>query len=253
MTGQIGGTATATAVATDGAVDAALSALAIDSTSDCLSLAVMKDGVPAASQYEDIGRRTTQEILPRIDALLKGAGLDARALDLLLVARGPGSFTGTRIGLAVAITFAQLTGRPLIGVDSLHLLAAQTDPAEQRRFVVLLNCARDEVYHAAFRWRAGRLAMEGQIALSSLAGLLPELGQTPVVLRRFNPGLATTAETEAAFARLTILPLRHAHPDAVRLLALGVPQYLEAPQRTWPRVTPIYLKSEAFRKWRPAR
>jgi tRNA threonylcarbamoyl adenosine modification protein YeaZ len=228
-----------------------VNALAIDTSSDVLSLALLREGALAGSVYDAIGRRTTQEILPRLDALLRAAGLTPRDLDVLVVGRGPGSFTGTRIGMAVALTFAQVTGCPLVGVDSLRVLAAQSAPTPGQAFPVLLNCARDEVYHARFRWEAAGLARTSAMALRRLESLLPELGGEPVLLRRFNPGAGTTPQVEAAFAALTPLPLCHAQPDGVRLLAAGLGAWRAEPARDWRRVEPIYLKSEAFRTWRP--
>jgi tRNA threonylcarbamoyl adenosine modification protein YeaZ len=229
-----------------------LNALALDTSSEMLSLALLREGALAGAEYEALGRRTTQEILPRIARLLAGAGLTPRDLDVLVVGRGPGSFTGTRIGMAVALTFAQVTGRPLVGVDALRLLASLAEPGAGEAFPVLLNCARDEVYVARYRWRGGALARETGMALRPLASLLPELEGEPVVLRRFAPGAGTRPETEAAFAALARRPLRHAQPDGVRLLAAGLGRYLAQPGRAWRRVEPIYLKSEAFRTWRPA-
>ena len=244
---------------------AGLNILAVDTTSDFLSLAVMKGGVPGDAPYEALGRRMAREILPRIDALLKGAGLKADELDLLLVARGPGSFTGTRIGMGVAQTFAQVLEIPLLGVDTLTLLAAQTDPGESRPFHVALNCARDEVYHARFRWKDGIAQMEGAIALRRLETLAPEIGDAPVMLRRFGkedgraPGNHTAArpaansrdpDTERRFAALNEMSPVHPRPDGKRLLAVGGPRFLARREGPWPPVLPLYLKSEAFRTWK---
>lgn len=228
-----------------------LNTLAIDTSSDTLSLALLSAGGLAGARYEAMGRRTTQAILPEIGALLADARLGPRDLDVLVVARGPGSFTGTRIGMAVALTFAQVTGATLVGVDTLRLLAAQSEPTEGPAFPVLLNCARDEVYTARYRWSAGALARESGMALRRLGSLLPELEGEPVVLRRFHPGVGADAETEAAFAALPQRPLRYAQPDAVRLLTVGLGRYLGGKGSAGERVEPIYLKSEAFRTWRP--
>lgn len=243
-----------------------LNILAVDTTSDYLSLAVMRDGVPGGAPYDALGRRMAREILPRIDALLKEAGLKAGELDLLLVARGPGSFTGTRIGMGVAQTFAQVLEIPLLGVDTLTLLAAQTDPADPRPFHVALNCARDEVFHARFRWREGMPEMEGEIVLRQLATLAPEIGGEPVMLRRFGRedgrGLDNGAaqgtvakthrdpDTEARFAALNLVSPIFPRPDGTRLLAVGVPRFLARREGPWPPVAPLYLKSEAFRTWK---
>jgi len=248
-----------------------LNILAIDTTSDFLSLGVMADGLPGDAPYEPLGRRMAREILPRIDTLLKGAGLAPGDLDLLLVARGPGSFTGTRIGMGVAQTFAQVLGIPLLGVDTLTLLASQTDPAQSEPFHVALNCARDEVYHARFRWEEGMPKMQGEILLRKLETLIPEIGGAPVMLRRFGredgqvpaaqtPGAQTAAsqtpqrpgdpETDALFASLNTLTPVFPRPDGTRLLAVGEAAFLAGREGPWPPVLPLYLKSEAFRTWR---
>lgn len=235
-----------------------LNALAIDTTSDCLSLAVMRAGSPVAAQYEALGRRTAQEILPRLHALLHEADLEPRALEVLLVARGPGSFTGTRIGMAVAQTFAQVLNRPLLGVDTLTLLAAQADPAGGEAFHVLLNCTRDEVYHARFGWAGGRPRMTGEIILTTAGALSGEIGQAPVVLRRFAPrgpaprpgnGNSPADPHAAAFAAFRPMALKHARPDGLLLLEQGLAAYRARPGGPWPVPEPLYLKSEAFRKW----
>ncbi|MBI4084032.1 MAG: tRNA (adenosine(37)-N6)-threonylcarbamoyltransferase complex dimerization subunit type 1 TsaB [Candidatus Lambdaproteobacteria bacterium] len=230
-------------------------ALALDTTSDMLSLALLKAGRPAASHYAPCGTRTAQVALEVIDGLLRSAGLELGRLDVLVVARGPGSFTGTRIGLAIALTLGQVTGRPVIGVDSLHVLAAQTGPADPRTFHVVLNCVRDEAYHAPFRWEGGRLRCLAPIALDRLESIAAQVGAAPVVVRRFEP-VARGGEGrggEALLAALTPMALRHPQPDGLRLLAVGLPLYLERPGGPFPRVEPIYLKSEAFRTWqRPA-
>jgi tRNA threonylcarbamoyl adenosine modification protein YeaZ len=225
-------------------------ALAIDTTSDMLSLAVLRAGVPAGSLYTLRGTAIARTILAEIDALLRGADLTAEALDALFVACGPGSFTGTRLGMSVALTLGRVLGRPVLGVDTLSILAAQTDPALAGTFHVLLNCAREEAYHATFRWRDGQVETVNEIRLTTLALAASEIGHAPCVLRRFEPA---SAAGNAFVSGLTLVPLLHAQPDALRLLAVGLPRYLARPEGPFPAPAPLYLKSEAFRTWQPER
>jgi len=232
-----------------------IDALAIDTTSDYLSLAVLRAGEPAGSHYALCGTAIARTILHEIEALLRGAGVAPEALDVLFVACGPGSFTGTRIGMSVALTLGRVLGRPVLGVDALSILAAQTDPDLGETFHVLLNCVRDEVYHAPFRRRDNEVEALAPIRLTTAAQAAAEIGQAPCLVRRFEtaqPGI----DAQAGLGPLTGLkraPLRHAQPNALRLLAVGLPRYLARPGGPFETPTPVYLKSEAFRTWRPAR
>ena len=200
------------------------------------------------SHYALCGVQAAKRIFAEIDALLAGAELAPRDLNLIVAALGPGSFTGTRIGLALAQTFAQVLDCPLIGVDTLQLLAAQTEPGRDAVFHALLHCARDEVYHAPFRWSESAPERTGDIGLTVFAELPAIVGEAPVVLRRFDPA---STQGEDIAATLRHLPLRHPFPDGLLLLERGLTRFRATPAGPFPPPRPIYLKSEAFRKWRP--
>lgn len=222
--------------------------LAIDTTSDYLSLALLRAGAPSGDCYEFRGTAIARTILGEIETLLARAGLPPNDLDVLFVARGPGSFTGTRIGMSVALTLGQVFQRPVIGVDTLSILAAQTDPARRGPFHAVLNCARDEAYHASFRWRHGELDMLDEIRLTTVDLAVEEIGSAPAVVRRFDQARGPHA---AALARLKRAPLLYPQPDGLRLLAVGMPIYLSRPGGPFQAPVPLYLKSEAFRTWQP--
>ncbi len=222
-------------------------ALAIDTTSDYLGLALLKDGRLAANHYKPAGTEMNRTILLVLEGLLAGAGLTLGALDLIVAACGPGSFTGTRIGLAVAKSIAMVQGRPLVGVDTLRLLAAQTKPEPERPFHAALNCVRDEVYHASYRWGPQGLEPLGGMAMTTLAELPNLAGKAPVVLRRFAP---EQPGHEQDLARLSPAPLARPHPDGELLLGEGLRIHRACGSGPLPPVEPIYLKPEAFRTWK---
>ncbi|MCZ6843290.1 MAG: tRNA (adenosine(37)-N6)-threonylcarbamoyltransferase complex dimerization subunit type 1 TsaB [SAR324 cluster bacterium] len=223
-------------------------ALAIDTTSEFLGLALMKAGRLAANHYEATGTEMNRSILTVLDDLLARAALKLEDLELIAVARGPGSFTGTRIGLAVAKSFALVQGLPLVGVDTLRLLAAQGEAAEGECFYAVLNCVRDEVYHAAFRWEGEGPQPLGEIGMSTLAALPELVEEAPVVLRRFPP---EQPGHEESLAKLNRLPLRHPAPDCALLLSEALRMHRAHGGRPLSPAEPIYLKPEAFRKWKP--
>ena len=149
-----------------------------------VALADLENGattVTCISQTELGGRAASAELMPAIDAMLRKAGLDLRALRTLLVVNGPGSFTGIRVGLSTAKGLAHATGIPVVAISRLAVLASLADM--QGDFLALLDAGRNEFYAR----RAGRewLASFEEIATVADTGV-------PLVIA------AAGAETQAA-------------------------------------------------------
>lgn len=120
--------------------------LAADTSLPILSVALVKDGALAgALALEGRGSRN-EKLLPAIDWLLAENGIDRRTLDLLAVTRGPGSFTGVRIGLATMQGLALAIGR-LICAMSTHEAAAYGEPGQ---VAIVDDAGRGESYVSHF-------------------------------------------------------------------------------------------------------
>jgi tRNA threonylcarbamoyladenosine biosynthesis protein TsaB len=127
--------------------------LSLDTTTRTGSAAVLRDDTVLAV-IEGEGQRTHGERLPaELHAVLRAAGVDLTEIDLLAVARGPGAFTGLRIGLAAMQGIALVTGRPVVGISALDALAAATYASlgvAEARIGVWMDAARGEVFAAAY-------------------------------------------------------------------------------------------------------
>jgi len=93
--------------------------LAFDTATNVATSALVADGAV-------LGERTSipRTLLEDLDALLRDASLDTGDVDALVVGTGPGSFTSTRIGLAVARGLAFALGVPAAGISTLDALAS---------------------------------------------------------------------------------------------------------------------------------
>ncbi len=124
--------------------------LSIDTATDSCGVAVTDGGRPAA-EFIMVGRGThTRHLMEVIHRTLSAAGLELAGLDGLVVGRGPGSFTGLRIGMSTVKGICAATDLPVVGVSNLDALAHQGTHA---RFPVcaLLDARRGEVYCRRYR------------------------------------------------------------------------------------------------------
>jgi len=96
--------------------------LALETTWDLASVCVVADG--KVRSEERPGRQTiARDLVPWCERLLAELGLGPQDLGAVAVDIGPGSFTGTRIGVATAKALAQALGIPLFGIPSLDVVA----------------------------------------------------------------------------------------------------------------------------------
>jgi len=127
--------------------------LALETSAKVGQIAVLRDGELIESVTLDAERRTTQSLTPGMIALLQQVGWKPQDVDLIAVVEGPGSFTGLRIGVAVAKTFAYAAKCEVLGVNTLEVIAAQVPPnlSEQVDQVsVVLDAQRQQFFCQTF-------------------------------------------------------------------------------------------------------
>ncbi len=128
--------------------------LTIQTASPAGSVA-LSDGAHLLAEFNLDSRKTpTEWLLAAIEDLLVKTGLTKDSLDAIGIVRGPGAFTGLRVGLATAKGLALALGCPLVGVSSLQCLAMQL-PFTQMPICVMLDARKQEVYSCLYRWESG--------------------------------------------------------------------------------------------------
>lgn len=130
--------------------------LAIDTSINVLGVAVANEKKVIAELITNEKKNHSVRLMPAIDHLLKEVDLNPKQLDRIIVAEGPGSYTGVRIGVSVAKTLAWSLQIPLVGISSLEVLAYNG-----RYFpgVVspLFDARRGQVYTGLYRFEQGAI------------------------------------------------------------------------------------------------
>ena len=126
-----------------------MNVLAIDTSTETLALAVHR-GDSWASLCVRRGLQHSSGLLPLAAGLLEELGMSASDLELLVCSRGPGSFTGIRIGLATAMGISHGRGIPLVGVSTLDAIALPW-AAYDGDVCAVLDARKGKYYAALFR------------------------------------------------------------------------------------------------------
>ncbi len=126
--------------------------LAVDTTTNVLSVAVTEGGIVLSEYSIDHGRTHSQKLMPVLSDVLENIGLKPSDIDVFASANGPGSFTGIRIGLTAIRTMAQVTGKPVMAVSTLLGLAYNAS-FTKGRVCAVLDARNNNVYCGVYSFR----------------------------------------------------------------------------------------------------
>lgn len=131
--------------------------IALDTASDCMHLAI-DTGNTYMSMTKSAGRRFSEELVPQMISLCNDAQIKLSDLDLIVCANGPGSFTGLRVGMAVAKGVALGAGIPLVSISTMDMYQY---PVQNQSSVVIpvLDARKSRFYCAVFK-NGMRLSMD---------------------------------------------------------------------------------------------
>lgn len=140
--------------------------LALDTATTACSVAVVSGDVLLAERNWVTDQSHSRHLMGMVSGVLQDGGLSLNDLDAFGVSRGPGSFTGLRIGIGAVKGLAYATGKPVAGVSSLEALAAQGETGGL--VCSLLDARKGEVYSCLYRLHRRRPQPVGPERVSSL-------------------------------------------------------------------------------------
>ncbi len=212
--------------------------LAFDCSTQSCSVALLRDGRILAWRAEAMARGQSEALMPMIEATLADAGLAWKAVDLIGVTVGPGTFTGIRIGLAAARGMALAGHVPVAGVGTCEAIAHAV-PFEERRgrtLLVAVDSKRADLFVQAFDPDLTPLGppagMTPEQAVRSISGPLLLAGDAAGHLGALRPDAALSRGGSFPDARVVarLSEVRHAAGRALP----PEPVYLRPPDVTLP-------------------
>ncbi|EKB19130.1 tRNA (adenosine(37)-N6)-threonylcarbamoyltransferase complex dimerization subunit type 1 TsaB [Aeromonas veronii] len=229
-----------------------LKILAVDTATEACSAALLV-GDKLFSRWEEAPRDHTRKILPMVQAVLEDAGISLSDLDAIAFGRGPGSFTGVRIGISVAQGLAFGAGVPLIGISTLAAMAQgayRLDGAEQ--VLTAIDARMNEVYFGRYELIDGRMQLVGDEVVSEPAALVDVRGKLAGPVTCVGTGFETYGETLSGLAdELAVSQVRF--PAAEDMLPLARAAWLAGEAVPVEQATPVYLRDKVTWKKLPGR
>lgn len=214
--------------------------IALETATEACSAALWNDGElrwllePAAT------RRHGELVLEQVRQLLTEAGLGPAQLDAVAVGRGPGAFTGVRLGLGVAQGLAFATGIPVVPVSTLAALAQQGADRGAREILAVLDARMREVYWSLLQTGADGLVAPADESLTAPQDVRVNWGTGP----RLALGSGLSAHSELV-PRLGLIEREidaGATPCAREVAMLAVAAYARGEAVPPEQARPVYLR-----------
>lgn len=132
--------------------------LALDTSEARGSVALVRDREPIAAVEHPSEVDYSAWLLPAVEGLFDQASRNMRSVDLLAVATGPGSFTGLRVGLTTVKAWAEVYGKPVVGVSRLEALARSRQSESAIFKAAFYDAQRGQIFSALYESSRGTLA-----------------------------------------------------------------------------------------------
>ena len=231
-----------------------LSILAIETCSETCSVALSHNG-ESRQLISSEPRGHADNILPLIDNIMHKAGIQLTDLDVIAFTRGPGAFTGVRIGTAVAQGLAVATKLPLVAVSSLAVLAQTSYRVTgSKSCISALDARMSEVYLGFYQLHDNGCMVaeqDDQVAAASAVICADEHNylKSGQKWQGYGPGWTNYPEQMAKrFDQWSLqIPETLVYPEAIDLLYLAEIEYQEGRLLDASEAIPIYVRDQVVR------
>lgn len=227
--------------------------LAIDTATEACSAALWNDGNTCA-HFELCPREHTQRILPIVQDILTQGGVSLTDLDALAFGRGPGSFTGVRIGIGIAQGLALGAELPMIGVSTLATMAQGAWRKQgATRVLAAIDARMGEVYWAEYQrdengvWHGeeSEAVQKPEVVQQRLAELSGEWATVGTGWAAW-PDMAQSANATLVDGNVTL-------PEAEDMLPIACAMLEQGKTVAVDKAEPVYLRNNVAWKKLPGR
>lgn len=226
--------------------------LAIDTSNYTLGVALVDNDKVIGEYITNIKVNHSVRAMPAVQNLMKDCGIAPKQLSKIVVARGPGSYTGVRIGVTIAKTLAWSLNIPMVGVSSLEILASSIGRYFNGYVSPLFDARRGQIYTGLYQYKNNDLmtVMPDQNILTTdwVAGL--KSLEHPILFVGNDVDIHRSSIEESLGGQAIFAKMTEHNPRPAELALLGK----DRPSEEVHSFVPNYIRMvEAEVKWMEAK
>lgn len=197
--------------------------LAIDTSNYALGVALLEGDQILGEYITNLKKNHSVRIMPAIQTLMKDCERVPADLTKVVVAKGPGSYTGVRIGVTIAKTLAWTLNIPLVGVSSLEILASGTGRYFDGLISPLFDARRGQVYTGLYQFKQGKLMAVEQDQLIMITDWANQLknAEKPILFVGNDLSIHQTTIEEIVGVKAVFAAISEQNPRPSELALLG--------------------------------
>lgn len=215
--------------------------LALDTATEACSVALLHNG--KISTLDEISPRShTQRILPMVDELLTQANIQIKDVNYLVFGRGPGSFTGVRVGVSVAQGLAMGANLPVVAVSNLKAMAEEAyQKLGAENVIALIDARMNEVYFAQFSRNGDEW---NKIVAEQVCSPEAAIQQFQLIENTVVVGTGWAAYSQFSEQNLPLVVSEITLPSSRHMLSIAQAEMAKGNVQSALEIEPVYLRNE---------
>ena len=216
--------------------------LSIDTASNLCTVAILEDKKCIKEIVVNDARNHSEKIMPVIEQVLLETSLNLSNIDLIVCDKGPGSFTGIRIGVGTVLAFQDSLNIPCIGISSLEALAYNVE--QDGLICSLIDAKNNNVYFGLFEHKNNEYFQIGNLEFKNINEVLSLLQEQNTSITFVGDGTVPNKNLIESLIQNSIF----CEKNDLSSFSLGLAGYETYSKGISPSVMPLYLrKSQAER------
>lgn len=216
--------------------------LSIDTASNICTVSILEDTKLIKELIVDDARNHSEKIMPIIEDVLKQTNLTLKDIDLVVCDKGPGSFTGIRIGVATVLAFEDALNIESVGISSLESLAYNTK--NEGLICSLIDAKNDNVYYGLFSLKNNEYTQLDKFAFDNISNVISILNKYDEPITFIGDGAIVHKDFISSNYSNCIFDTQ----NNLSSYSLGIAGYITYKKGVKTSVMPLYLrKSQAER------